>query len=158
MTRSIIRLAVCIAFCLGVGLVSGWVTYPAIPTWYAGLTKPSWTPPNWAFPVVWNILYIMMGISLWLLWDKPHELSARRSAIILFFAQLARNAAWSPVFFGLHQTRIALAIIIAMVAAIVATIAYAWRAHDLAGWLLVPYLGWVIHAASLNSGIISLNP
>jgi tryptophan-rich sensory protein len=158
MTRSIIRLAVCIAFCLGVGLVSGWVTYPAIPTWYAGLTKPSWTPPNWAFPVVWNILYIMMGISLWLLWDKPHELSARRSAIILFFAQLALNAAWSPVFFGLHQTRIALAIIIAMVAAIVATIAYAWRAHDLAGWLLVPYLGWVIYAASLNSGIVILNP
>jgi len=158
MTRSIIRLAACIALCLGVGLMSGWVTYPAIPTWYADLTKPSWTPPNWAFPVVWNVLYVMMGVSLWLLWDKPGDLAARRSAIVFFFVQLALNAAWSPVFFGLHLTRAALAIIIAMTAATVATIAYAWRARELAGWLLVPYLAWVIYASSLNSGIVMLNP
>jgi tryptophan-rich sensory protein len=158
MTRpSIIRLVVCLALCLGVGFVSGGVTAAEIPTWYASLTKPSWTPPNWAFPVVWNILYAMMGVSLWLLWDRSTDAPARRTAITLFLLQVALNAAWSPVFFGLHQTRWALAIIVVMSITIAATIVAAWRPQRIAAWLLIPYLAWVVYATSLNAGIVMLN-
>jgi benzodiazapine receptor len=157
MLGSIMRLIGCLALCLGVGFVAGIVTAPEIPTWYAALVKPSWTPPNWAFPVVWNILYAMMGVSLWLLWDRGHAGRARNTAIVLFLVQLALNAAWSPVFFALHQTRAALAIIILMAIAIAATIAAAWPVQRLAAWLLVPYLAWVLYATSLNIGIVALN-
>jgi translocator protein len=155
--RSIFRLLVCLALCLGVGFVSGSVTYPEIPTWYASLVKPSWTPPNWAFPLVWNILYTMMGFSLWLLWDRGGQVAATRTAIILFVVQLMLNAAWSPVFFALHQTQAALAIIVLMAIAIAASIVSAWRSQRVAAWLLIPYLAWVLYATSLNAGIVALN-
>ena len=155
---SAIRLLACLALCLAVGVLGGLVTYPEIPTWYASLNKPSWTPPNWAFPVAWNILYAMMALSLWLLWDRTPESGARSSAIVLFCVQLALNAAWSPVFFGLHQTRFALAIIIVLAIAIAMTIVSAWRINKLAAILLVPYLAWVAYAATLNAGIVILNP
>ncbi len=155
--RSIIRLLACLALCLGVGFASGSVTYPEIPPWYASLVKPSWTPPNRAFPLVWNILYGMMGISLWLLWDRGRDAAAKRTALTLFVVQLMLNAAWSPVFFALHQTRAALAIIMMMVIAIAATIVAAWRTQRVAAWLLIPYLAWVLYATSLNAGIVALN-
>ena len=154
---SIIRLLVCLALCLGVGFASGSVTYSEIPTWYASLAKPSWTPPNWAFPLVWTILYTMMGVSLWLLWDRGISASATRTSIILFIVQLMLNAAWSPVFFALHQTRVALAIIVLMAIAIAATIVAAWRTQRVAATLLIPYLAWVLYATSLNAGIVALN-
>jgi translocator protein len=154
---SAIRLLACLALCLAVGVLGGLVTYPEIPTWYASLNKPSWTPPNWAFPVVWNILYAMMALSLWLLWDRTPERGARSSAIVLFCVQLALNAAWSPVFFGLHQTRFALAIIIALTIAIAMTMVSAWRINKPAAMLLVPYLAWVAYASTLNAGIVVLN-
>ena len=155
--RSIIRLLVCLALCPGVGFASGSVTYPEIPTWYASLVKPSWTPPNWSFPLVWNILYTMMGVSLWLLWDRGSNAAVTRTAIILFVVQMVLNAAWSPVFFALHQTRVALAIIVLMAIAIAATIVAAWRTQRVAASLLIPYLAWVIYATSLNAGIVVLN-
>ena len=155
--RSIIRLIACLALCLGVGFMGGIITSSEITTWYAKLIKPSWTPPNWVFPVVWNILYAMMGVSLWLLWDRGREGLARNTAIVLFLVQLALNAAWSPVFFALHQTRAALAIIILMTIAIAGTIVAAWRTQGAAAWLLMPYLAWVIYACSLNAGIVVFN-
>jgi translocator protein len=156
--RSFVRLLLCLALCLGVGLTAGVVTAPAIPTWYASLEKPSWTPPNWAFPVVWNILYAMMGVSLWLLWDRPHVPSVARKAMRLFFLQLALNAAWSPVFFLLHRPVEALVIIALLAISIAATIAFALKTQRVAGWLLVPYLVWVTYATTLNAGIVALNP
>jgi tryptophan-rich sensory protein len=155
---SSIRLLICLALCLSVGLLSGSVTSPEIPTWYASLVKPSWTPPNWVFPVVWNILYVMMAVSLWLLWGCTGEPRAIRTAVVLFFLQLALNAIWSPVFFVLHHTKAALVIIAIMAIAIAATIVAAWRPHRIAAMLLVPYLAWVLYAASLNAGIVLLNP
>lgn len=155
--RSLLRLIACLALCLGVGLANGSVTYPEIPTWYATLSKPSWTPPDWAFPLVWNVLYAMMGVSLWLLWDRAGDASGRRPAITLFLVQLALNAAWSPVFFALHQTRAALAIAVALAVAVAATILAAWHTHRVAAWLLVPYLAWVLYASALNAGIVALN-
>jgi tryptophan-rich sensory protein len=155
--RSLVRLLLCLALCLGVGLTAGIVTAPAIPTWYASLEKPSWTPPNWVFPVVWNILYAMMAVSLWLLWDRPHDPVSARKAIGLFLIQLALNAAWSPVFFLLHRPIEALVILGLLVISIAATIAFALKAQRTAGWLLAPYLGWVSYATTLNAGIVVLN-
>ena len=157
-TQSIVRLILCLALCLGVGGITGSVTAAEIPTWYAQLNQPSWTPPNWAFPVVWTALYILMGVALWLLWERAAPGAARSVAIMLFLVQLALNAAWSPVFFSLHQTRPALAIIVALVAVLAALIYYAWRSQRTAAWLLVPYLLWVSYAATLNAGIVALNP
>ena len=154
---SIIRLLVCLALCLGVGFASGSVTYPEIPTWYASLVKPSWTPPNQAFPLVWSVLYTMMGFSLWLLWDRGINAAVTRTAIILFIVQLVLNAAWSPIFFALHQTRVALAIIVLMAIAIAATIVAACPSRRVAARLLVPYLAWVVYATSLNAAIVALN-
>ena len=156
--QSILRLILCLALCLGVGGITGSVTASQIPTWYAGLIRPSWTPPNWTFPVVWTTLYILMGISLWLLWERAVPSAARSWAIALFFVQLALNAAWSPVFFSLHATRPALAIIVSLVIAVALVIATAWRARRTAAWLMVPYLLWVSYATTLNAGIIALNP
>jgi tryptophan-rich sensory protein len=134
------------------------VTTPEIPTWYAGLAKPKWTPPNWVFPVVWNILYLMMGLSLWLLWQADPKLPKRRRVLTLFLVQLALNATWSPVFFKLHQTKMALAIIVLLAMAIAATIITSWRIDRRAAALLIPYLAWIGYAATLNAGIVVFNP
>jgi translocator protein len=155
--RSILVLLGSLALCLGVGYVGGRVTYAQIPTWYALLAKPAGTPPNWAFPVIWNILYVMMGVSLWLLWKSEAEASPKKLAIGLFFIQLALNAAWAPVFFGLHQPWLALAIIVALGFCIIATIAAALPVNRAAALLLIPYLVWVIYATALNGGIAVLN-
>jgi translocator protein len=155
---SIARLAACLALCLAVGGITGGMTAAEIPTWYAGLNQPWWTPPNWSFGVVWTVLYILMGIALWLLWERAPAGTARGSAIGLFFVQLALNAAWSPVFFSLHRPGAALVIILALVACLAALIATAWRVQRTAAWLLVPYLAWVSYATTLNAGILALNP
>jgi tryptophan-rich sensory protein len=155
--RSSLRLICCLALCLGAALINGNVTYPEITTWYASLSKPSWTPPNWVFPVVWSVVYPLMGLSLWLLWDRSGDAPRKRSAVTLFLLQLALNATWSPIFFALHQTLAALAIVIALAVAIAATIMEAWRAQRIAAWLLVPYLAWVAYATTLNAGIVVLN-
>ncbi|MFM1813671.1 MAG: hypothetical protein RLZ98_366 [Pseudomonadota bacterium] len=155
--RSLVRLFACLVLCLGVGAAGGFFTAPEIPTWYAGLIKPSWTPPSWVFPVVWNILYAMMGVSLWLLWDRAAPGPSRTAAITAFFVQLVLNASWSPVFFTLHQVGLALAIIVLLAIAIATTIAYAWRVQRWAAWLLLPYLAWVSYASTLNAGIWWMN-
>jgi len=155
--KSITRLALSLLLCLGVGILEGLVTRPEIPTWYAGLAKPSWTPPPLAFPIAWTLLYTLMAISFWRLWDLQARLPARARAMTLFLIQLALNALWSPVFFGWHGTRTALAIIIALLAAIAATIIAAFPADRLAAWLLAPYLLWVAYATTINIGVVAMN-
>lgn len=150
---SFVRAAVCALLMVAVAAIGGAVTAPEIPTWYATLPKPSFTPPNGAFPVAWTTLYFMMGISLWRLWDRAPETPARRTAIGLFLVQLALNFAWSPVFFALHAVWAALAIVSALVLVLAATIRFAFRADALAAWLLVPYLAWVSFATALNGAI-----
>ncbi len=115
-------------------------------------------PPNSAFPAVWAALYVMMAVSIWLLWETAAEGPAKFRAVVLFAVQLVLNAAWPPVFFALHQIRLALVIISALALTIAATIAAAWHVHRLAALLLVPYLLWVIYATALNASIVVLNP
>lgn len=125
--------------------------------WYAALRKPAWTPPNWVFPVVWPILYTLMGIAAWLVWRR-NGFAGAGLALGVFLAQLAVNALWSYLFFGLHRPDLGLIDICVMWALIVATI-LAFRRHSTtAAWLLAPYLLWVTYAATLNGGILLMNP
>jgi tryptophan-rich sensory protein len=155
--RSILRLLACLVVCLGIGIVGSIFTRPEIPGWYAGLAKPSWTPPPFVFPIAWTTLYVMMAVAFWRLWDRVAPSDARRRAIIFFAVQLALNAIWSPVFFGWHGLRTGLAIIILMAAFIAATIVSTVRIDRLAAALLVPYLGWVLYASTINAGVVALN-
>lgn len=153
---SILRLILCIALCLGIGALGSIVTASEIPTWYASLNKPAWTPPPAVFPVVWTILYVLMGIALWLLWQAAP--SVQRGAALGWFAlQLAFNAIWTPVFFGMHAPLTGLIVIVALLIAIAMTIWRAWPVSRAAAWLLVPYLVWVAYATSLNAGIAAMN-
>lgn len=154
--RSAGRLALCIALIAAVAISGSLVTRPAIPGWYAGLAKPAATPPNWVFPVAWSLLYAGMAAALWRLWEHPAT-GARRRALCLFAAQLALNAAWSPVFFGLHAIDAGLAIIIALAVALAAAVHAAWRVDGWAAALLLPSLAWVCYAGVLNGMIARLN-
>lgn len=144
-----------IALTLVVGWIGARVTLPAIPDWYAQLAKPSFTPPNWAFGPVWTALYVMMAIAAWLTWRTDSPLRSR--ALALWAVQLALNLAWSMLFFGARQPGLALAEIVALLLAIIATIALFARVAPLAAWLLVPYLAWVGYASALNFAIWRLN-
>lgn len=156
-SKSMARLGLSLLLCLGVGTLEGLVTRPEIPAWYAGLAKPSWTPPPLAFPIAWTVLYVLMAFSFWRLWDLQTRSAARTTAMTWFLIQLALNALWSPVFFGWHGTRAALVIIIALMVAIAATMVAASRVERLAAWLLAPYLLWVAYATSINIGVVAMN-
>jgi benzodiazapine receptor len=155
--KSITRLALSLFLCLSVGIAEGLVTRPEITTWYAGLVKPSWTPTPLVFPIAWTVLYILMAISFWRLWDLETRSAARTTAMTWFWIQLTLNALWSPVFFGWHGTRTALVIIVGLLIAIAATMIAASRAERAAAWLLAPYLLWVAYATTINIGIVVMN-
>jgi benzodiazapine receptor len=133
------------------------VTRPQIPAWYAQLAKPGFTPPNWAFPVAWTLLYALMAAALWRILSLPGERPGRSGAVALFFAQLALNGLWSFAFFGGQSPLAGLAVIAALMAAILATIAAFARLDRLAALLLAPYLAWVAYAGVLNAAIWRLN-
>lgn len=152
----IIRLIACFALCFAVAWLGSIATMPKIPTWYAGLNKPSFTPPNAAFPIVWNILYAMMAISLWRLWEAPKD-EMRKRAITLFLLQLVVNLAWSWIFFGAESIRGGLSTILALVVLLTWTIIAAWKVDRFAAALLLPYLLWIGYATALTAEIARLN-
>jgi len=125
--------------------------------WYASLTKPSWNPPGWIFGPVWTALYAMMAVAAWLIW-KRGGFAAQHRLLSLFLVQLVLNALWTPLFFGLRQPGLAVAEIILLWAAILATLMAFRPVSRTAAWLLVPYLAWVSFAAVLNGTIWRLNP
>ena len=145
-----------VLLCLAVGWVGGLTTEAAIATWYRALAKPSWTPPELAFPIAWTILYVLMGVAAGLVWRSRHR--GRFAAIGLFLIQLAVNALWSPVFFGLHAPGGGLIVILLLLACVAATVVAFFPISRTAGWLLLPYLLWVGYATTLNIGIYLLNP
>jgi tryptophan-rich sensory protein len=154
--RKWLVLALLLVLVLAVSAVGGWITAPKIPGWYAGLNKPWFSPPSWVFAPAWTILYLLMALAAWRVWLAPAG-EARSGALVWFFAQLALNALWSPAFFGLEAPRLGLAVIATLVVAVAMTV---WRFFDvdrLAGWMLVPYLGWIAFATVLNAAIVVLN-
>ncbi len=124
--------------------------------WYATLRKPPWNPPGWIFGPVWTALYTMMAVAAWLVW-KRGGFAAQRRPLMLFLVQLALNAVWTPLFFGLHWTGVALVEIVLLWLAIAATIAAFRPVSRVAAWLLAPYLAWVSFAAVLNFVLWRLN-
>ncbi len=124
--------------------------------WYASLTKPSWNPPGWLFGPVWTALYTIMAVAAWLVW-KRGGFAGQRGPLTLFLVQLALNAVWTPLFFGLHWPGVAFAEIVLLWLAIAATFAAFRRIDRVAAWLLAPYLGWVGFAAVLNCALWRLN-
>ena len=125
--------------------------------WYAALEKPAFQPPGWAFGVMWTTLYTMLGIALAAIWNEPPS-PLRRTALILFFVQLALNFAWSPIFFGAQMIDVALFTILVMLILATATANMFRRIRSVAGWLMLPYLLWLCVATALNYDTGKLNP
>ncbi len=152
----IAMLALFIVICLGIAGVSAIFTASSVREWYPMIQKPAWTPPSWLFGPVWTTLYIMMAIAAWLVWRR-RGLMDINSAIALFIVQLALNAAWSPLFFGLKNPLAGLLDIVSLWAAILATIVCFYKISPVAGALLAPYWLWVSFAMLLNFSIWRLN-
>lgn len=136
---------------VGGGLTIGFLTAPS--AWYAGLAKPSFNPPNWLFAPVWTALYVLIAIAGW----RTFERDRSGWSLKVWWAQLALNFLWSPVFFTAHQIGVALGIILLLLAAILAFIGASWRQDRVAAWLFVPYAAWVGFASVLNAAILALN-
>jgi tryptophan-rich sensory protein len=152
-----LRLIGCIALCQAAGIVGGIFTAQSVRTWYVTLQKPSFAPPNWVFGPAWITLYTLMGIALYLVWQKTDEANVPRAVFIVFGIQLVLNALWSYVFFGLRSPLLGFIEITLLWAAIVATIILFWRISSAAALLLTPYLLWVTFAAALNFSLWRMN-
>ena len=140
------------------GGLSGWLSNSGYGNgWFDALQKPSFMPPGWAFGIVWPILYALIGIALAMVLAEPPS-PRRQLALILFFVQLALNFAWSPIFFGAHDISLANIVIFAIAALAAAAAGQFLRIRRAAGLLMIPYLAWLVFAATLNSTIGALNP
>ena len=147
-----------ILVCQLAGFIGSFFTIKAIPTWYALLNKPSFNPPNRIFAPVWTVLYLLMGIALFLILSRGLEKQPVRIAVGIFAGQLILNALWSIIFFGLRNPFLAFVEIIFLWFAILAAIIAFSRLSRIAAILLIPYLLWVTFAAVLNFYLWNLNP
>jgi len=155
--KDIWKLVVSLVACLAAGAIGSIFTRSAIPTWYAELEKPLFTPPSWLFGPVWTLLYIMMGVAAFLVWRRGLKNRNIRVALIVFLLQLVLNALWSVVFFGLESPFFGLVVILILWIAILATVVFFFRISKVASVLMWPYLLWVSFAAVLNASIWLLN-
>lgn len=137
------------------GAIGSFFTIQAIPTWYALLNKPSFSPPNWIFAPVWLALYLMMGISLYINWTSKKKMA--KSNVRLFFIHLFFNFIWTPVFFGAKNLGLALVIIVVIWILIVEMIRRFWSVNKAASLILIPYLLWVSFATLLNFTLWRIN-
>jgi translocator protein len=144
------KLLVAVVVCEGAGIIGTVFTINSVATWYTTLNKSFFNPPSWVFGPVWTILYFLMGVSLFLAWEKKANLK-------WFYIQLVLNALWSPIFFGLQNPALALVDIIFMWVAILMTIKVFWKKNRLSAYLLIPYFIWVSFATILNLSIVLLN-
>lgn len=126
-------------------------TYKSVRTWYPTLKKPPGTPPSWVFGPVWTTLYILMSVAAWRVWLQRS--ADVRVPLVLFFTQLALNAIWSVLFFGLRRPGVALIEVVLLWSMIVATVLSFSVVSVGAAWLMVPYALWVSYATYLNAGI-----
>ena len=153
---SLLKLVGSLAVCFGAAALGSLMTMPSIPTWYAELEKPFFSPPNWVFAPVWTVLYALMAIAFWRVWMLGRG-AALQAAALAFAVQLALNVAWSGAFFGLHAPGLALIDIVALILAIIATMSAVARIDGRATWMLAPYLAWVSFATALNAAVWWLN-
>lgn len=146
-----------LALCIATSAV-GAVASVNARSFYADLVRPDWAPPGWLFGPVWTVLFVAMAVAAWLVWRVPMASKARSLALGLFVAQLVANALWSWLFFAWRLGGAAFAEVLLLWLLIACTLVAFWRIRPVAGWLLVPYLGWVTFAAALNYVLWQLNP
>jgi tryptophan-rich sensory protein len=149
--RSWLTLGIFLVIVIGVGALIGTQSIPG--AWYEGLTKPPFNPPNWIFGPVWFALYVMIAVAGWRIW----MIDPNSRAMKIWFAQMALNWAWSPIWFIGQMLWPAFAVIVVILALIVAFILAARKRDRIAAWLFVPYLAWVSFATLLNLSIAILN-
>lgn len=132
-------------------------TASSVSTWFPTLVKPSFNPPSWLFGPVWTILYFMIGISLFLVWNSKANKNLKKKAYWVFGVQLVLNAMWSIVFFGMKNPGMAFVVIVLLLISIILNIIWFYKIRKSAGYILVPYLLWVSFASVLNFAIWGLN-
>ncbi len=153
-----LKISIVVVTCVAIGYLSGTVTRESINTWYPTLIKPVFNPPNWIFAPVWSLLYIMMGVAAGIVWSRiDFEKEIVTKALTFFAIQLGLNALWSYLFFGLHNTLLALIEIILLILLIFEVYNQFKKIDKIAGYLLIPYLVWVSFASVLNASIWWLN-
>lgn len=148
--KKFLKLILAISVCEGAGIIGSVFTINSVNTWYLTLAKPSFNPPAFVFGPVWTMLYLLMGIALFLALEKKAKLK-------WFYIQLALNSIWSIIFFGLQNPLLALVDIIFLWIAIFMTIKLFWKKNRTSAYLLIPYFAWVTYAAALNLAIVYLN-
>lgn len=152
------KITISVSICLLVGYLSSIVTQSTIKTWYPTLIKPSFNPPNWIFAPVWTLLFILMGIAAGLVWDKlDYKRELVKKGMFFFAVQLALNALWSYLFFGLQNVFLALIEIILLWLIIFETYLIFRKIDKKTSNLLLPYLAWVGFATILTASIFWLN-
>ena len=161
--RSALALVLFLAIAFAVAALGSLATIQNVDGWYADADKAFWNPPNAVFGPVWTVLYTVMSVAAWLVWRRPDS-PERTRALRTYVAQLALNAVWTPVFFGLYPfigvtaLWIAFAIIVALDLVVLLTMVRFWRVRRLAAVLLIPYWAWGLYATTLNAALASLNP
>jgi translocator protein len=155
--RNIFKLIFSIIIAHSAGIIGSLFTVSAIATWYEGLVKPVFNPPNWIFGPVWLVLYTLMGVALYLIWNKGLSNKQVRFTFIFFIVHLIFNALWSIVFFGLQNILLGLIVILVLWLMILSLISLSWKIDRRASYLLMPYLLWVSFATLLNFSILQLN-
>ena len=143
---------------VGIGSLIGWLSNSGYENgWFDSLQEPFFMPPSWAFGLVWPILYALLGVALAMILAEPPS-PRKRTALILFFLQLALNFSWSPIFFAGHDITLAKYVIFVMAVIAAGAAGQFYRLRKPAGLLMIPYLAWLIFAATLNSAFDTLNP
>lgn len=157
MKHNLLKLLSSIIGCELVGIAGSYFTFSAIPTWYATLNKPFFAPPNWLFAPVWTTLYLLMGVSFYLIWNQRKQSPQVQAAQKIFLVQLFFNFLWSPLFFGLRSPELGLVGIVVLWFYILMTIRHFYPISKIAAYLLILYLLWVSFATLLNSSIALIN-
>jgi len=154
--KKIFTYIIAIVICQLAGIIGSIFTTPAVRGWYAGINRPSFSPPNWLFAPVWTTLFVLMGISVAIIWlSEKNDL--RKKALLIFSIQLVLNTLWSIIFFGMENPTLAFVEIIVLWFAILYTIILFRKINRKAACLLIPYILWVSFASVLNLAIAMLN-
>ena len=156
--NDLLKLILCIIICEGLGSSGSIFTSMSVSTWYSTLVKPWFAPPGGVIAVIWTVLFMLMGISLFLVWREGLDRPGVKAAIYIFAAQFVVNIAWSAAFFGMRSPLNGLIVIVLLWLMILLTIIKFWRVSKNAALLLVPYILWVSIAMFLNYSILVLNP
>lgn len=152
-----VRAALALVVVVLAGAIGSAATLPAVPTWYASLAKPAWTPPNGAFGPAWTTLFLLMAGAFFRVLGTPSSRAGRSAAIGTFLVHMALNALWSALFFGARSPALGLIEVVFLWSAAVANAVLFWRLDRFAGALMVPNVLWVSFAAALNYAVWRLN-